>query len=238
MKLNNTDKLPFDIYRVTNRIYLFLFNDSYDMCMHFLRYQETYESPKFRNQKFTILEFMAWYAKNYGKGVFTYTGDWGGFNIPSNVIWKVHASKIDDYNAYDAAMIAAYNKISSITHLEPDGVAHDTFYVLGVTKQDADLLSHELAHGLYATTAAYREAMTSCQKDLPTSVKNDVFDYLKDIGYCDDVLDDELQAYFSTGLTPPIEKFEKYTLSFQKTYEKFTKHIDFNLKTAIPLQFK
>lgn len=237
MKQNNINKPAFDIYRMANRIYLFLFENSYDMCMHFLRYQETYESPKFRNKKFTIIEFMDWYAKNFGNGVFTYTGDWGGFNIPSRVIWNVHSAQIQDYNVYDAAMITAYNKISSITHLDPGSTAYDDFYIIAVTRKEIDLLSHELAHGLYSTNANYREDMSKCQQQLSKSVQSGVFDYLKSVGYCDEVLDDELQAYFSTGLTEPIKQFEKFTAPFQKTFNKYAKKIKFNIKTASPLQF-
>lgn len=217
---------------------MFLFDNSYDMCMHFLRYQETYESPKFRNKRFTILEFMEWYSKSFGNGVFTYTGDWGGFNIPSGVIWRVHASHIEDYNHYDAAMIAAYNKISSITHLDGDSTAHDDFYVLGVTKKDTQSLEHELAHGLYCTSKKYYEEMTECQEQLSKSVQGKVFDYLESVGYCEEVFNDELQAYFATGLTPPIKEFKKHTAPFKKVFAKHTKNISFDLTKATPLQFR
>jgi hypothetical protein len=231
------ERPAFDIYQITDRVYLFLFGDSYDLCMHFLRYQESYESPKFRDTQFTILEFMDWYAKTYGKGVFTYTSDWGGFNIPSHVIWKVHSNKIQDYNRYDAAMLAAYNKVSSITHLS-GGTRHDEFYILGASKKEISVLGHELSHGLYSTNEKFREDMDSCTAKLPTNVIKQVFDYLTRIGYSQNVLEDELQAYFSTGLTPPIKKFQKYAQPFQKVFKEHTKGIKFNPQTASPLRFK
>ncbi len=84
------NKLPFKIKQIKPRIFLFEFTDQYNMNMHFLRYQEFYESPnpKFRNKSFTILEFMEWQAKTEGSGNFTYPTAWSGFNLPSHIVFN------------------------------------------------------------------------------------------------------------------------------------------------------
>ena len=81
----------FKIKEIKPNIFLFEFKHNYDMCMHFLRYQEYYESssPKYRGKAFEIFDFMRWYSLKYGKGAFTYVDDWDGFNIPSHIIWSL-----------------------------------------------------------------------------------------------------------------------------------------------------
>lgn len=70
----------YTLSEIRPRVFFLNFKDSYNLCMHFLRYTESYESPylKFRGKSFTIFGYMEWYAKKYGKGSFTYTNDWEG----------------------------------------------------------------------------------------------------------------------------------------------------------------
>ncbi len=67
-------KIITKIEEVRPRIFLFKFKDSYDMSMSFLRFQEYYELPnkKFRRKQFKIVDYMEWYSKKYGNGIFTY----------------------------------------------------------------------------------------------------------------------------------------------------------------------
>jgi len=234
-------KNPFDIYHITGKVYLFLFDDMFDLCMHFLRYQEHYESPEFHDKQFSLVEFMEWYAKRFGEGVFTYTKDWAGFNIPSNTIWKVHAHGIADYNKYDAAMLAAYNKISSNTQLVDGCTKFDNFYILGACRSDLAVLGHELAHGLYATDAEYRKEITKCSRALPKPIVKRMFTHLLRIGYTQHVLEDELQAYMSTGVPTQMlddKKLASLTKPFKNTFRKYTKSIKFDVTKTKPLSFK
>ena len=68
--------------------------------MHFLRAQEFYESPfpEFKGKNFNLIDYMEKYAKAYGDNVFTYPGDWCGFNIPSNVLKECYFGNILDVN--------------------------------------------------------------------------------------------------------------------------------------------
>lgn len=232
MKKNNL----FKIYHITNGIYLFLFDNAFDLSMHFCRYQEYYESPKFKNTQFTILQFIEWYSKTYGDGIFTYTRDWGGFNIPGDIIWKVQANIIADYNKYDAAMIKAFNQISSITHIvNPSAVQHDSFYILGACKTDLGVLKHELAHGLFYTDTTYRDAMQKLHNELPKTVVSATYKYFSTIGYTKEVFVDELQAYFATGLTPQLQQFKLHTKSFVRLFNSYKSKIDFDIKNHKPI---
>lgn len=237
----NKEKSPFGIYHITGRVYLFLFDDMYEMCMHFLRYQENYESPKFHGKNFTIVEFMEWYAKTYGNGAFTYPKDWAGFNIPANIIWKVHTNSIPDFNKYDAAMLAAYNKISANTQLVAGCTKYDNFYILGACKNDLGVLGHELAHGLYSTSDEYRKEIDDCASALPTAIVKRMFTHLLKLGYTQHVLEDELQAYMSTGVPTEMLKdkqLAKLTAPFKKVFQKHTKNIKFDVSKTKPLQLQ
>ena len=64
-------------------IYHVSFPNQYLLAATFLRFQEHYESPKFRGRIFDWEEFMDWYAEQKGK--FSYLQDWSGFNLPSPV---------------------------------------------------------------------------------------------------------------------------------------------------------
>ncbi len=214
-------------YQVAEGIYLLLFKHHYDMGMHFLRYQEFYESPKFRNKAFTILEFMEWYAKEYGEGAFTYPKDWAGFNIPGDIVWKVHSGAITDYNQYDASMIKLYNQLS--------GHSKHPFYLLGCAEDNLSVLDHELAHGLYFSNKDYRSEMDCCANKLSKDTKNMVYGAFKDYGYAEEVFQDELQAYMGTGLPTKLKKLIKHTATFKTIFDRYTKNINLTLSKMVPL---
>ena len=50
------------VKKITDRVYLVTFTNRFDLTMTFMRYQEYYESPKFRNKIFSLAEFMRWYS--------------------------------------------------------------------------------------------------------------------------------------------------------------------------------
>ncbi len=214
----------------------------FDLCMHFLRYQEFYESPEFAGKKFTILEFMEWYSKTHGGGAFTYPKDWAGFNIPSSVIWRVHSAGILDHNKYDSTMIEVYNKISANTHLVKGCTKNDDFYILGACKADIKTLDHEIAHALYSTNINYYDDMNNLRETLPASATDNITGYLTELGYNKKVFNDELQAYLATGVPSELKKaggnIKKYIDQFERVFKKHTKNINFDLTSVKPLEFR
>ena len=188
-------KSDFKIKEVRPKVFLFEFADQYDMCMHFLRYQEYYESAssKFRGQKFTIFDFMRWYSKTYGRGAFTYPTDWDGFNVPGSVIREMWSWGILDVNQYDQAMWQGYSECWRKAQT-------DKIYIIGATKDQA-ALKHEVAHAFFYLHPEYKKAMSKLVKDLPFAIANEMKKQLKRVGYTTKVYTDEMQAYLSTGLT-------------------------------------
>lgn len=206
-------KLDFKIKEVRPKVFLFEFKDTYDMCMHFLRYQEYYESAssKYRGHKFTIFDFMRWYSKTYGHGAFTYCTDWDGFNIPGSVIREIATRGILDYNKYDRAMWEGYchgvNK------------AGNKIYIIGAVK-GSNALKHEVAHAFFYLHPKYKKEMTKLVKALPATIADKMKHHLKRVGYTPKVYVDEMQAYLSTGLT---ELFGHDTTKWKTEREPFEK---------------
>lgn len=194
-------KLLFKIKQIKPQIFLFEFTNQYNMNMHFLRYQEFYESPnpKFRNKSFTIFDFMEWQAKTEGKGNFTYITAWSGFNIPSDVMSKclnfIYDSNLayqnPDYNKYDQNMKAAYEKCAKLSK-------QNNFYIIGCLKGNERTLQHEIAHGLFYLNSEYKKEATKLVKALPKRIRTSMQKMLAKNGYTKQVFIDEINAYFST----------------------------------------
>jgi hypothetical protein len=205
-------KLPFKIKEIKPQIFLFEFEDQYEMCMHFVRYQEFYESPssKFRNKPFELIDFMQWYAKENGDGLFTYPMDWAGFNFHGEIIPKLRMLGIKDLNRYDDAMHQGYIKCKKTCN---------NFYIIGSLKNNEETIKHEVAHGFFQLKQEYKKEMTKLVKKLPSVLREEMNVWLKDHGYTSSVFIDETQAYFATGNYPiPNEEIRK---PFIEIFERY-----------------
>lgn len=190
----------FSLTKIRERVYALKFDKSYELCMAFLRYEEFYENlnPRYRGHSFTIVEFMSWYttkfAKGKYKGIFTFTEDWGGFNLPVNIIDQVHKLGIPDPNHYDALMAGIYGLIS---------VEAEDAYLIGISSENNEgFKEHELTHAMWHVDQEYKQKITNIideasQQD-PSFIKQ-IKKALSDEGYVDAVMNDEISAYVATG---------------------------------------
>jgi|GEM_PF-1348759 len=158
----------------------------------FLRFQEFYESPKFKGRVFTLEEFIAWYKTTRPDGRFSYYEDWGGFNIPSSVLARFYAGDFDPLSDQEKALLALFR-------------GRENFYLIGTYGPDGDpeTLRHEIAHGLYATNPAYRAEVDALLKTVDLAP---VFQMLKDLGYHEGVWLDESHAYIGDA---PADLFKE-----------------------------
>lgn len=148
----------------------------------FIRFQEYYESPnkKFKNQIFTLGQIKQWYSIEYGGDI--YSDLWVGFNFPSSVLEPFKSGLFDPLTDGEKHLIELlkYRK--------------DRFYIIGA--QNKSVLRHELAHALYDSSEEYRLLINSYikkyNKKFDKSIK-----YLLKKGYCNSVINDELQAYIT-----------------------------------------
>lgn len=196
----------FKLEEIRPKIFLMSFDNSYDLAMHFVRYQEFYESPSpiFRGKKFELLDFMRWYSKEFGKGVFTYPDDWAGFNIPGSIIKQIWDLGISDRNNYDYEMLQIYQECAK--------KSQGDFYLIGAGADDekeVDItLRHEIAHGFFYTIPEYRDTMIEFVDSLNLQVRSFLEEDLESLGYTPEVYVDEIQAYMSTGLSINYDEAE------------------------------
>jgi len=186
--------MKYTVSEIKPRIFFLKFKWQYDLCMHFLRYQEFYESPnpKFRGKPFEILDFMEWYSSAYGKGCFTYPIDWGGFNHPGEIIKQVWDLGIADRNIHDYEMLKLYKQC---LEKYPDG----KFYIIGACGNKTTM-RHEVAHGLFYINPEYKKEMTALVRALDKDFYRSICKSLKKMGYASKVHLDECQAYLATGM--------------------------------------
>ena len=86
----------------------------------------------------------------------------------------------------------------------------------------AETFNHELAHGLFFADEEYKEKTTQMVGEISTRTRNFLFKKLKEVGYTEEVLIDEAQAYLSTGLYESFDTkgVRKYMPQFEKLFKK------------------
>jgi len=229
-KIGKSRLLPFkvqnvldqiELYKLADSIYAIKVDDVRIRCYLFLRYQEFYEgaSENIRGKRFSIDEYINWYQDFYkNKDLFTYGYDWCGFNIPSTSIEDC-LSSIKDPNEYDRIMKNIF-WICKMDNSDKD------FYLLGVDSLDSDLLEHEMAHGMYFTDPDYKLSMDEITESLPRKTYSSLRKVIINLGYNNIVVNDEIQAYMSTGLDESMEEipdFEDYLPLYRDTFDSFLK---------------
>lgn len=158
------------------------FDNQRDLTETFLRFQEHYESPEFRNKIFTLGQFREWYSKKYGG--FTYYTDWNGFNIPNYVLKSFYNGLFDPLTEKEQKLLDLFKSRS------------DKFYIIGTHSGEEDAIDHEMRHAIYYLDDWYAE---KCREIIVehsgSETISGLISWLHDQGYCEDVIDDEIQAY-------------------------------------------
>ena len=194
--------MEYKLEEIRKGVFLFTTENRYDLCMLFLRYAEFYESPnpEFKGKLFSIIDFMEWYSKEYGNGAFTYPNDWSGFNIPGKTLKEIMSwGGFPEKNKYDLLMGEVLDKI-----LET-GCGWDFYLISGITGQEKTK-EHELAHAFWFLDKKYQTEMSSLVTQTSSNAFEKMQDRLKEDGYCDEVIYDEIQAYLATGLSDGLKK--------------------------------
>jgi hypothetical protein len=170
------------IRRPLPHVLLVEFATQYGLASTFLRFQEYYESPRFRGQVFALEEYMDWYAETHGS--FSYFDDWAGFNVPSLVFEPFRNGDFDPLLVKERRLLALLAR------------EREPFYVIGVArdggKRRRETVMHELAHALYYTNAEYRREVVACLRGQDTRA---LARKLRGQGYHARVIQDEVHAY-------------------------------------------
>ena len=163
------------------QIYLIESRTRQDLAATFMRFQEYYESPEFKGRIFSIEDFSCWYALKFGS--FSYSSDWYGFNIPGTVLTPFKNGDFDPLTPKERRLIDFCSDI--------DGNS----YIIGATPSAEyfkETIQHEFIHGVFHTNSEYKREVINCVNDFNIQT---VSKGLLKMGYCDDVVIDETNAY-------------------------------------------
>lgn len=172
--------------KVRPGVYHAKFTTQKDLALSFLRFQEFYESPIFKDEVFTVRQFKKWYIPNYGKGKWNYASTWEGFNVP-DYVWDFFQTGA--FNPLDVRETALLKEVAKIKDKK--------FTVIG-TYADAEyaLFEHECAHALFYTNARYRANVLKIINKAERQKKLvDLYATLKRKMYHESVWKDESHAY-------------------------------------------
>ena len=188
----------FEITQPYQNIYLVSTKTQYEIASMFMRMQEFYESPyeNIRGQQFSLDEYMDTYAEDTGN--FTYTVDWNGFNVPGEIAIKFWSLFHQDTRNKELAMRNEFLRVRG----EPNIYGmKSNFYLIGVSGEaDPYTMKHEVAHAMYYLDENYRNSMILAMNVTGHhNLYEGMHKKLKKMGYCDEVLMDETQAYMSTS---------------------------------------
>jgi len=193
------------------------FKTQKELALAFCRVEEYYEGPQKYNRKYlTLAEFIDAYMNNDGD--LTYFSYWTGFNIPGNVFKEWFDKNATDKTKWELALVTEVAKKLDLTK---------PFYIIGGKKGDVNVIDHEIAHALYYMDESYKAEMDEMNYDF---YKNHRMQYskmikvLKKMGYGDNVLKDEVQAYMSTSKKKElVEVFGLDYASILPTIRKYQK---------------
>lgn len=209
----------FKVKEVRPNIFHFSFKDPIKMCLTLLRFQEYFESSfkQIRNKKFTLIQYIELYIKKTRPKddfIFTYVNDWSGFNFPSNIFYNAIEDNKNDLHEYEIELLKAIDECKER--------AGNNFYIIGSSNCETTL-KHEIAHGFWYLNKDYKKEMKDLLKSLSKEDKSKFFKILKDMKYCKEVLEDETQAYLSTGLVSELKDVvdKKMELKFKKVFNKY-----------------
>ena len=207
-------------------LYHIAMDNQYELTSTFLRLQEFYESPyeNIKGRYFSLEEYMDSYAKDQGN--FTYTEDWNGFNVPGNIV-------VNFFTLYSYRLLKKeINLFKLLIDIIPNFFSGN-FYLIGTHKNVNDLIDHEMAHGMFYLKEEYKKETLILNKE--NHHYSPLKDKLCEYGYCDEVIEDEIQAYMGTSSISYLRKkfkniefdkeiIKKYRKLFKRYKKKYVKN--------------
>ena len=157
-----------------------------ELTLTMCRPQEFYESANsdLCGKVFTFEQFID--ASMDDEGSLDYFTFWSGFNIPGPILEEFF-SKFDLSRREQA--------IRDATLMLKDKL----YYVISTLDTDTLSLRHELAHAYYYLSPSYKQSVDVLIRHMSITTKNILITELKDMGYADAVMNDEINAYLATS---------------------------------------
>ena len=163
-----------------------IFKNQKELTLTLCRPQEFYEcnSTKLRGKVFTFEQFIDHYTDE--EGYLTYFSYWSGFNLPGEVLEEF-------YNLF--TLTDREQKVKQIT----DKFKGTSYYVIAAKKDDNETLNHELIHAYYYLDPVYKQEANVLVKHMRPELRKQISSALKELGYSQNVMIDEINAYMSTS---------------------------------------
>ena len=185
----------FNLYEYQEGVYLIECEDRVDLGFLCLRLQEFYESPKYKGIYFDLVDLIYDYTKKSDNLSWNYCRDWEGYNIPDFVFRNIFGATFVR-NQFDNLMYDVYNTILK-------RIGNKKWCCIGIQTGNEECLAHEISHCLYYLNKNYNKEMSALVKEIKVHTPNKykfIVNDLKNTGYCDDVIEDEVISYISTNI--------------------------------------
>jgi hypothetical protein len=210
-----------ELFEMYPKIFALVIKDDKLRARVFMRYQEFYESDSetFRGKGFRWYDYVKHYKEKTKKDYFSYHEDWAGYNIPCNSIESC-IRVIPDLNFYDLIMFSVVDTIKNL-------VGGDDFYLIGIDQsngEDPSLIFHEVAHGLWFSTPIYKNKQMKNIQRLDPNIRETIARKITGMGYGENVVDDEIQAYLSTGIgdnMTRIKNIKQAQIPFKQVFDSY-----------------
>jgi len=212
--------------KILPKVLSLTFENCYELAMSFVRFQENYESPEFRNKYFTLEEFMDYWAREQGKGSFDYPVRWSGFNIPGKILK-------DWVNHYGITEREKEEELLDKILTRYDFEELSDIYIVGVSKDSPNrkrIVDHEVAHAMYTLYPKYKKSCSKLLTKLRSTPVGDLIykgmeEELLKMGYCEEVIEDEMQAYWSVPENYALHDTCETLMELESNYRKYRKEI-------------
>lgn len=208
----NSIKIPshlvdYSIEEIHPNIFALPIKSDYQRAMLFLRSQEYYESgfEEIKGKDFDIFEFMEIYRGKKDNDVFLYPIEWMGFNVPGHII-ETCIKSVFRQNSQILPTVYDYIMESIMNQIKARIGDNKRWYLIGVDQLEGNIMEHEVSHGLYYTDPDYKRVVDEMISEIPERITIALKVILIEMGYCEEVLDDEIQAYLSTQTTKEMGK--------------------------------
>jgi len=210
----------------------------FEIAYAFMRLQEFYEHRDVSRQGkyFTLDEVIENYRESGHSGKFSYLEDWAGMNVPGHVVFDFIDKYKSDFTTREHKLL---NTVLKVLKQEENAKVDGKFYLIGSC---SDLYNdHEICHALWYLYPEFKEDSQKLLKKLNKTEVNAVTKMLKDAGYADNVIDDEINAYISTSDMYYIKEtvFEHLELkgnqkwSWEKMYKFVENYWDWKYELAV-----
>jgi hypothetical protein len=212
--------MKFTLEHYRPHVWLILFKSQYMCASTMMRMQEFYESPykEIQGQVFSLEKFMDVYAERQEHGMFSYFTDWGGFNLPGHVLNEFAKRYNTMMLRKEQVMIDSLFKMIGKTGIPYYVVS--THEELSPAKLQANI-AHEIAHAYwYLHSEDYKAVMEDHLRELEATQPKFfkiVYDALLNMGYCEQVVFDEMQAYFATST--PSQLIDIFNLKGKRNFK-------------------